>query len=184
MDRDAAARRGGVASPPPRYRTRRRGPAPKKPFTRYPSRFAAYRLATGHGRCIQGVNGQSTHRGTLCYSFDFKLAVGTPVLAVRGGVVAAVVDHFAGGGAKAHLAPRANFVVVRHRDGSYARYVGRADISPTNRGAAAAATWIFRGDGPRPRRGYSVETTPRLRDADSPRRSGRGRETIHRGDES
>ena len=97
---------------------------------------------SGHGRCIQGVNGASpgarargaaarerairsgasTHRGTLCYSFDFKLAVGTPVHAVRGGVVAAVVQHFSGGGAKAHLAPRANFVAVRHDDGSYARY--------------------------------------------------------------
>ena len=42
--------------------------------------------------------------------------------AVRGGVVAAVVQHFSGGGAKAHLAPRANFVAVRHDDGSYARY--------------------------------------------------------------
>ncbi|KAH8091210.1 peptidase [Aureococcus anophagefferens] len=85
---------------------------------------AAWRLMSGHGRCIQGVNGASpgarargaaarerairsgasTHRGTLCYSFDFKLA------------------HFSGGGAKAHLAPRANFVAVRHDDGSYARY--------------------------------------------------------------
>ena len=66
--------------------------------------------------------GGATHRGTLCYSFDFKLAVGTPVLAARGGTIAAVVDHFRGGGAKAHLAPRANFVAVRHSDGSYARY--------------------------------------------------------------
>ena len=88
----------------------------------YPGYLAAWRLVKGHGKCIQGVNGRSTHRGTLCYSFDFKLAVGTPVLAARGGVIAAVVDHFRGGGAKAHLAPRANFVAVRHSDGSYARY--------------------------------------------------------------
>ena len=32
-------------------------------------------------------------------------------------------------------------------------YVRRAGISPTNRGGAAAATWIVRGDAPRPRRG-------------------------------
>ncbi len=88
----------------------------------YPGYLAAWRLVKGHGKCIQGVNGRSTHRGTLCYSFDFKLAVGTPVLAARGGTIAAVVDHFRGGGAKAHLAPRANFVAVRHSDGSYARY--------------------------------------------------------------
>ena len=71
----------------------------------YPGYLAAWRLVKGHGKCIQGVNGRSTHRGTLCYSFDFKLAVGTPVLAARGGTIAAVVDHFRGGGAKAHLAP-------------------------------------------------------------------------------
>ncbi|KAH8068074.1 peptidase [Aureococcus anophagefferens] len=118
----------------------RRRPARRVPDAP-PSPQAAWRLMSGHGRCIQGVNGASpgarraapprarairsgasTHRGTLCYSFDFKLAVGTPVHAVRGGVVAAVVQHFSGGGAKAHLAPRANFVAVRHDDGSYARY--------------------------------------------------------------
>ena len=38
----------------------------------------------------------------------------------------------------------------------------RADISSTNRGGAAAATWIFRGDGSRRRRGRSAETA-RLR---------------------
>ena len=43
----------------------------------YPGYLAAWRLVKGHGKCIQGVNGRSTHRGTLCYSFDFKLAVRT-----------------------------------------------------------------------------------------------------------
>uniref|UniRef100_A0A7S3K4G7 Peptidase M23 domain-containing protein n=1 Tax=Aureoumbra lagunensis TaxID=44058 RepID=A0A7S3K4G7_9STRA len=88
----------------------------------YPAKSRIYRLASGHGRCIQGVNGISTHRGTLAYSFDFKLRVGTPVLAARGGVVAAVVTHFSGGGARAHLAPRANYIAIRHDDGSYGRY--------------------------------------------------------------
>lgn len=88
----------------------------------YYGKSAAWRLMSGHGRCIQGVNGSSTHRGTLAYSFDFKLAVGTPVVAVRSGWIAAVVSHFAGGGARAHLAPRANFVAVKHADGTYARY--------------------------------------------------------------
>lgn len=88
----------------------------------FPSKTAAWRLVSGHGRCIQGVNGASTHRGTLAYSFDFKLAIGTPVMAVRAGWVAAAVSHFAGGGARAHLAPRANFVALKHDDGSYSRY--------------------------------------------------------------
>ena len=40
-------------------------------------------------------------------------------------------------------------------------HVRRADISPTHRGDAAAATWLVRGDEsmPRPRRGYSAETS-------------------------
>lgn len=87
----------------------------------YAGKSAAWRFVSGHGRCIQGVNGLSTHRGTLAYSFDFKLAVGTPVRAVRAGWAVAAVSHFTAGGARAHLAPRANFVAIKHVDGSYAR---------------------------------------------------------------
>ena len=61
---------------------------------------------------------------------------------------------------------------MRHQTPS--QYVRRADIPQTGRGDAAAATWIFRGDGcgrdanirfrpARPRREYSVETGARLR---------------------
>lgn len=88
----------------------------------FPAKSSFWRRVSGHGRCIQGVDGSSTHRGTLAYSFDFQLAVGTPVKAVRGGWIAAVVSHFGKGGAKQYLAPRANFVAVKHDDGSYARY--------------------------------------------------------------
>ena len=46
-------------------------------------------------------------------------------------------------------------------------YFRRAEIPQTGRGDAAAATWMFRGDGSRRRRGYdadnSVETDARLR---------------------
>ena len=40
-----------------------------------------------------------------------------------------------------------------------AAYSCRADVSPMNRGDAAAATWLFRGTAatPRPRRGYFAE---------------------------
>ena len=37
------------------------------------------------------------------------------------------------------------------------KYVRRADVSPTNRGAAAAATRIFRGKKSRRRRGRDVD---------------------------
>ena len=54
-----------------------------------------------------------------------------------------------------------------YNDGFYARhladwgqlaYVRRADLSPTNRGGAAATTWIVRGDESRRRRGYDVDS--------------------------
>ena len=44
-------------------------------------------------------------------------------------------------------------------------YVRRADISLMSRGDAAAATWIFRGDGSRRRGGRRVETRSRPADA-------------------
>lgn len=45
------------------------------------------------------------------------------MLAARAGVVAALCDHFRVGGLKASLLPRANFVALRHSDGTYTRYV-------------------------------------------------------------
>ena len=80
------------------------------------------RLLHSHGKCIQGNNGASTHRGTLSYGFDFLMDVGSPVLAARKGVVAAAVHHFGEGGGDSRFAPRANFVAIRHGDGSYSRY--------------------------------------------------------------
>ena len=80
------------------------------------------RLLHSHGKCIQGNNGASTHRGTLSYGFDFLMDVGSPVLAARKGVVAAAVQHFGEGGGDSRFAPRANFVAIRHGDGSYSRY--------------------------------------------------------------
>jgi hypothetical protein len=71
---------------------------------------------------LQGNNGPSTHVGTLAYALDFRLPIGTPILAVRAGVVAAVVSHFVKGGLDSKYRPRANFVAVQHKDGSYARY--------------------------------------------------------------
>ena len=45
------------------------------------------------------------------------------VLAARDGVVAAFCDHFNEGGLRENLLPRANFVALRHLDGTYTRYV-------------------------------------------------------------
>eukprot|EP00752_Nemacystus_decipiens_P004723 g4306.t1 len=77
----------------------------------------------GQGRCIQGNHTEDTHNGDLGYAFDFKLRPGTQVLAARPGVVVAFCSHFNEGGTKRSLRPRANFVALRHDDGTYTRYV-------------------------------------------------------------
>ena len=80
------------------------------------------RRINGTGLCIQGNHGASTHTGTLQFAVDFRMPVGTPVFAVRAGVVAAVASHFKKGGLDTKLRPRANFVAIQHADGTYARY--------------------------------------------------------------
>ena len=45
------------------------------------------------------------------------------MLAARDGIVAALCDHFSEGGNHESLLPRANFVALRHADGTYTRYV-------------------------------------------------------------
>lgn len=89
------------------------------PFPKAPS---FDRRTKGAGLCIQGNNGASTHVGTLAYAVDFRLPIGTPILAVRAGLVAGVCSHFIKGGLDSKFRPRANFVAVQHSDGSYARY--------------------------------------------------------------
>mmetsp|Transcript_54467 Transcript_54467/g.70014 ORF Transcript_54467/g.70014 Transcript_54467/m.70014 type:complete len:346 (+) Transcript_54467:14-1051(+) len=88
----------------------------------FPKAPAFDRRTRGAGLCIQGNNGASTHVGTLVYAVDFRLPIGTPILAVRGGIVAAICSHFVKGGLDSKYRPRANFVAVQHSDGTYARY--------------------------------------------------------------
>jgi hypothetical protein len=56
------------------------------------------------------------------WAWDFALPIGTPIVAARDGIVAAAVDSFSGSGRRISDKPRANFVVVRHTDGTYSRY--------------------------------------------------------------
>jgi murein DD-endopeptidase MepM/ murein hydrolase activator NlpD len=72
----------------------------------------------------QGVGGEFSHRTPEDYhAFDFVMAIGTPVLAARGGRVARVVDGFREGGLDPSLSHKANLVVVLHEDGTFALYV-------------------------------------------------------------
>jgi murein DD-endopeptidase MepM/ murein hydrolase activator NlpD len=100
----------------------------------------------------QGVGGDSvvglmgdismnrfSHKGAFRYAFDFRMPVGTPVLAARAGTVVRVVDHFTRGGPSKSLASRANIVIVLHDDGTFADYVHlspNAAVKPGQRVAA------------------------------------------------
>lgn len=69
---------------------------------------------------IQGYNSRFSHRGRL--SLDFKMKTGSPVTAARSGVVVGVQESNTEGGASRKYFQKANYVSVRHSDGSLASY--------------------------------------------------------------
>jgi murein DD-endopeptidase MepM/ murein hydrolase activator NlpD len=69
----------------------------------------------------QGFHGRETHQDK--YAIDFDLPEGTPVRASRGGMVIDAVDCFEKGGLDPELKTRANYVKVRHDDGTIGHYV-------------------------------------------------------------
>lgn len=72
---------------------------------------------------LQGIGGSFSHTGQYLNSFDFRMPVGTFVLAAREGVVARVIGDFTQGGPSPIFADQANLVTVRHADGTYGEYV-------------------------------------------------------------
>ncbi|RYY98942.1 MAG: M23 family metallopeptidase [Chitinophagaceae bacterium] len=89
-------------------------PADSSPVYRLP-----YEAGTRH-RLVQGYNSWFSHRGRI--ALDFKMKVGTPVLAARDGVVVRAVDSFSGHGLRKYYVGRSNVVVIRHSDGSNLLY--------------------------------------------------------------
>jgi murein DD-endopeptidase MepM/ murein hydrolase activator NlpD len=95
-------------------------PSMAAPFT-YQMPFSAYADWT----ISQGFHGLASHDDTLNeYAVDFVIALGTPVLAARTGVVMEVIDEYPDHG----RAPRrsdldkANTIRILHEDGSMAVY--------------------------------------------------------------
>lgn len=87
-----------------------------------------YRLPYRAGeryRVGQGNFGKFSHRpGTGDeYAFDFDMPEGTTVCAARGGVVAGVRSDSTAGGPNPTFSNCANFVMIRHDDGTYADYL-------------------------------------------------------------
>lgn len=68
----------------------------------------------------QGTCGPVTHRRAFSYSYDFDMVPGTPILAARGGIVASVVE---GHPENTNRSSHANYLVIRHEDGQYSRYL-------------------------------------------------------------
>lgn len=68
-------------------------------------------------------NGFGAHQGAWGYAVDFKMPVGTPVTAAREGKVVAVQIKYSKGGNDPALGDKANYVFIRHPDGSIGRYL-------------------------------------------------------------
>src|SRR5262249_50312845 len=74
-------------------------------------------------RVVQGHDGGFSHTGEDRFAIDFGMPEGTPVLAARGGLVVLVRDGFDVGAPDPSLRKKANFVFVRHQDGTLGEYV-------------------------------------------------------------
>jgi murein DD-endopeptidase MepM/ murein hydrolase activator NlpD len=75
-------------------------------------------------RCIQGFHGSFSHFADSEFAVDFEMAEGTTVRAARDGVVVAYNDKASGHGSDSSWWGRrhANWVVVRHDDGTLGEY--------------------------------------------------------------
>jgi murein DD-endopeptidase MepM/ murein hydrolase activator NlpD len=74
-------------------------------------------------RVIQGYNGKFSHNGDNQYAIDWQMPEGTPVLAARDGLVIGTKDDSSLGGADKKYSGCANYVMVRHSDGTIGHYV-------------------------------------------------------------
>ncbi len=78
-----------------------------------------YSIGTSH-RVVQGYGGLFSHQNLA--AIDFEMPVGTPVYASRGGKVYNYKDNNYEGGPFAKYKNKANYVIIRHDDGSFGCY--------------------------------------------------------------
>jgi murein DD-endopeptidase MepM/ murein hydrolase activator NlpD len=71
----------------------------------------------------QGFDSKFSHTGEQKYSIDWGMPEGTPVYAARGGIVAGVKDDSTKGGNDRIFAPYANFIIIKHSDGTFGEYL-------------------------------------------------------------
>jgi murein DD-endopeptidase MepM/ murein hydrolase activator NlpD len=70
----------------------------------------------------QAYHGAFSHKGSNKYAVDWKMPEGTPVCAVRGGVVVKLRKDSDTGGASMKFDKFNNFILIRHEDGTLAHY--------------------------------------------------------------
>jgi murein DD-endopeptidase MepM/ murein hydrolase activator NlpD len=73
-------------------------------------------------RVSQGYHGRFSHSGPDEYAIDWRMPVGTPVHAARGGLVIKSKDDDAHGGADRKYEKSANCVLIQHADGTIGVY--------------------------------------------------------------
>lgn len=71
-------------------------------------------------RIVQGYGGLFSHKNIA--ALDFAMPVGTPVLAARGGVIYSFKDDSNEGGPFTGYKNKANFIIIKHDDGSFGCY--------------------------------------------------------------
>ncbi|WP_010520635.1 M23 family metallopeptidase [Aquimarina agarivorans] len=69
----------------------------------------------------QGYNGRYSHQNEN--SLDFGMPTGTPVLAVKKGIVIGVMDLYEKGCGEKRCKDFANYILIRHDDGTFAQYI-------------------------------------------------------------
>lgn len=94
-------------------------------------------LACGKKTTIsQGNDGGFSHQGNAFYAYDFSIGVGTPLVAMADGVVIALYDQTGPGdpcydGGPSSCYPHANYVQLRHGDGSASIYKHLSKVEVT-----------------------------------------------------
>jgi murein DD-endopeptidase MepM/ murein hydrolase activator NlpD len=73
-------------------------------------------------KVTQGYNGSYSHTGPEQYAIDWKMPAGTPVHAARDGVVVKIKDDSDKGGPDRKFENAANYILIRHADGSIGNY--------------------------------------------------------------
>ena len=74
-------------------------------------------------KVTQGFNGKFSHYGDNQYAIDWGMPIGTPIHAARGGTVVGIEDRYDRGGPSKSYRNYANYIMIKHDDGSIGEYV-------------------------------------------------------------